>query len=167
MYKGSKCCVNIAISFEFVLYFTHYIFYCLIIYAYAMLCSPSRAMALEAVRRLVFERGADVIGTDRERIHGTVVWCLSSDQENEVQYHIDYAELFRYETNVIHPPLYAGTCHVSPFAATLADGRPGLGRMEGGDFMANSSGKKERESEYVCVYVLYMTMCYWYIMIAC
>ncbi len=97
-------------------------------------------MALEAVRRLVFERGAGVIGSDRDRIHGTVVWCLSSGLENEVQYHIDYAELFRYETNVIHPPLYAGTCQVSPFAEKLADGRVGLGKMEGGDFMANTSG---------------------------
>jgi hypothetical protein len=47
------------------------------------------------------------------------------------QYHIDYAELYRYETNVIHPPLYAGTCHVSPI---------GPGDMEGGDFCAHVGG---------------------------
>ncbi len=99
-----------------------------------------RAIALEATRKLVFERGAGLIGSDKFKIHGTVVWCLSSNEDNEVQYHIDYAELFRYETNVIHPPLYAGTCHVAPLAERLPNGLEGMGLMEGGDFMANTAG---------------------------
>ena len=44
---------------------------------------------------------------------------------------IDYAELFRYETGVIHPPVLAGTCHLSPVAE---------GEMQGGDFMVNGQG---------------------------
>ncbi len=72
------------------------------------------------------------------------MWCLASGLTNQVEYHIDYAELYRftlpglpchifcrYETNIIHPPLYAGTCQVSPLAA---------GEMIGGDFYANSRG---------------------------
>ena len=63
---------------------------------------------------------------------GTAVWCLCSDETDSVQYHIDYAELYRYETNVIYPPLYAGTCQVSPFN--------GDDDMVGGDFQANIRG---------------------------
>lgn len=49
-----------------------------------------------------------------------------------MQYHIDYAELYRYETNVIYPPMYAGTCQVSPVH--------GEEDMIGGDFHANIGG---------------------------
>ncbi len=63
---------------------------------------------------------------------GTAVWCLCSDETDSVQYHIDYAELYRYETNIIYPPLYAGTCQVSPIS--------GSEDMEGGDFQANVTG---------------------------
>jgi len=63
---------------------------------------------------------------------GTAVWCLCSDETDSVQYHIDYAELYRYETNIIYPPLYAGTCQVSPIN--------GPEDMEGGDFQANVTG---------------------------
>jgi hypothetical protein len=38
----------------------------------------------------------------------------------------------RYETNIIYPPLYAGTCHVSPLH--------GEEDMVGGDFRANIKG---------------------------
>ena len=70
------------------------------------------------------------LSTDFGRIHGTVVWCLQSAVSDNVTYHIDYAELYRYETNIIHPPLYAGTAHISP---------PSNG-MRGGHFMANMEG---------------------------
>ena len=39
--------------------------------------------------------------------------------------------MLRYETNIIHPPLYAGTCHISPLEE---------GEMEGGNFAANMDG---------------------------
>jgi hypothetical protein len=60
------------------------------------------------------------------------VWCLTSDETASVQYHIDYAELYRYETNIIYPPIYAGTCHLSPLN--------GDADMVGGDFQANVRG---------------------------
>jgi hypothetical protein len=94
--------------------------------------NPERALGIEAVRALVYQRGAGILGSDAsDRVHGTAIWCLSSGVSNSVSYHIDYAELYRYETNIIHPPLYAGTCHVSPFD---------VGEMSGGDFMVNTGG---------------------------
>jgi hypothetical protein len=51
----------------------------------------------------------------------------------------------RYETNVIYPPLYAGTCHLSPLnVCNEIDGESTLssGIMEGGDFQANTGGLK-------------------------
>lgn len=93
---------------------------------------PEKAMALEAVRALVYTRGGGTVGEDADkRIHGTAIWCLASSASAQVDYHIDYAELYRYETNIIHPPLYAGTCHVSPLSR---------GEMVGGDFMVNHEG---------------------------
>jgi len=65
-------------------------------------------------------------------IQGTAVWCLASDETDSVQYHIDYMELHRYETNTIYPPLYAGTCHVSPLN--------GETDIKGGGFQANIRG---------------------------
>ncbi len=54
-----------------------------------------RALALVVTRALVFERGAGLVQKDTPHIHGTAVWCLSSGLTNSVEYHIDYAELFR------------------------------------------------------------------------
>eukprot|EP01032_Pedospumella_encystans_P015368 gene15368-17582_t len=91
-----------------------------------------RAIALVATRSLFYERAGGLLGPDKEQMHGTAVWCLCSDETDSVQYHIDYAELYRYETNIIYPPLYAGTCQVSPIH--------GPDDMEGGDFQANVTG---------------------------
>lgn len=48
-----------------------------------------------------------------EKAHGVAVWALSSHPGQSVQYHIDYAELLRYEYNVTVPPLFAGTIQCS------------------------------------------------------
>ena len=48
-----------------------------------------------------------------KRAHGVAVWALSSNPGQSVQYHIDYAELLRYEYNVTVPPLWAGTLQCS------------------------------------------------------
>ena len=92
---------------------------------------PERAFAMCATYALVMQRGQGLIGSDLSSIHGTAVWCLCSGVTNSVEYHIDYAELYRYETGEIHPPLYAGTCHISPFQASA---------MTGGDFCVNTGG---------------------------
>jgi hypothetical protein len=93
--------------------------------------SKERAISLVLYRSYFTELGAECLRQDQARIHGVAVWCLSSGLSNEVQYHVDYAELYRYETHIIHPPLYAGTCHISPLQGK---------DMTGGDFYANMSG---------------------------
>jgi hypothetical protein len=66
--------------------------------------------------------------------HGVAVWALSSRPGCSVQYHIDYAELLRYEYNVTVPPLWAGTAQCSP----LNDHNKN--NMEGGEFCVNLDG---------------------------
>ena len=92
---------------------------------------PERSIGLVATRELIFTRGKGFIANDLHKIAGTAIWCLSSGVTNNVEYHVDYAELYRYETNVIYPPLYAATCHLSPFQE---------GDMVGGDFQVNLGG---------------------------
>ena len=48
----------------------------------------------------------------------------------EVLYHIDYAEMFRYQTNIIYPPMYGATVHVSDLK----------NEMIGGDFYVYPAG---------------------------
>jgi hypothetical protein len=57
--------------------------------------------------------------------HGVAVWALSSNIGSHVPYHLDYAELLRYETGVIVPPVLAGTWHCS---------RRHLSSFSGGDY---------------------------------
>jgi len=90
-----------------------------------------RSIALVTVRHHILGKCAEIVGKDIDYIHGTVVWSLSSGLSSEVQYHIDYAELYRYENNNICPPLYAGTCQVSPLES---------GEIIGGNFMVNLGG---------------------------
>jgi hypothetical protein len=49
--------------------------------------------------------------SDLERAHGVAIWALAASPGSQVPYHLDYAEQIRYETNIIVPPLLAGTCH--------------------------------------------------------
>jgi hypothetical protein len=42
---------------------------------------------------------------DNEDVHGISVWVIVSNVNDSVQYHIDYAEMFRYQTNIIYPPM--------------------------------------------------------------
>ena len=44
------------------------------------------------------------------------MWLIASSLSDEVAYHIDYAEILRYQTNIIHPPLYGATLHLTPVA---------------------------------------------------
>jgi hypothetical protein len=46
-----------------------------------------------------------------DEAHGIAIWALASEIGSEVPYHIDYAELLRYETGIIVPPIIAGTWH--------------------------------------------------------
>lgn len=91
-----------------------------------------QAIALAAVRALFLQRGRQHLEADLPKLHGTAVWCLISGDNDEVRYHIDYAELYRYETNVIYPPVYAGTCQLAPVRSPKD--------MIGGAFCANIDG---------------------------
>ena len=69
-----------------------------------------------------------------DSIHGVAVWGLASSEQDKVQYHLDYAELIRYEYNVMVPPVIAGTLHCTP------------GTMVGGAFAVNLQGMKHYET---------------------
>jgi len=58
----------------------------------------------------------------KNRVHGVAVWGLPAYAGAEVPYHIDYAEQVRYETNVVVPPVLAGTLQCTP------------GRVRGGEY---------------------------------
>jgi len=90
-----------------------------------------------------------------EEAHGVAVWALSSSDGCEVRYHVDYAELLRYEHNITVPPLLAGTVHCTDFYsgssplqgedANNGEKHDGGGHrvkchMDGGDFAANLGG---------------------------
>lgn len=100
-----------------------------------------RAIGIYTSRKLLHSRGSSMLGSDlisdSPRIHGTVVWSLCSSVSSKVEYHIDYAELYRYETNIIHPPLYAGTVQVSPLGTSPVSSE---NFMKGGAFLVNTSG---------------------------
>jgi hypothetical protein len=68
---------------------------------------------------------------DLRTVHGFSLWCLCSELEQQVHYHIDYAEVVRHLTGTTTPPLFGGVLHCSDFAD---------GAMSGGDFAANTRG---------------------------
>lgn len=101
-----------------------------------------RSIAMCAVKHLFIKRAGPLLERDYHKIHGVAVWSLSAGIGSQVRYHIDYAELYRYKTNVICPPLYAGTMHLTP----VEDGE-----MIGGDFFANIQGLDHyRKTGYKC-----------------
>jgi len=77
-----------------------------------------------------------------KQAHGVAVWALSSSPGQAVSYHVDYAELLRYEYNVTVPPLWAGTVQCS----ALWNDRHGCQDesdeqcMRGGEFCVNLRG---------------------------
>jgi hypothetical protein len=62
--------------------------------------------------------------------HGVAVWALSAPIGSQVPYHLDYAEQVRYESNIIVPPVLAGTLQCSPIHSSSNDTT-----MIGGDFV--------------------------------
>lgn len=99
--------------------------------------SDRDAWAREVVRTLFLERAADAVDLEAAGAHGVAVWCLASGVGNSVDYHLDYCELHRHETNEIVPPLYASTVQLSDLADGAADDAR---RVEGGAFVVNSGG---------------------------
>ena len=54
--------------------------------------------------------------------HGVAVWALRSPVGSHVPYHLDYAEQVRYQSNVIVPPLVAGTLQCTPPTIQIVGG---------------------------------------------
>jgi len=77
-----------------------------------------------------------------EQVHGVAVWALSSTAGQSVSYHIDYAELLRYEYNVTVPPLWAGTLQCSNLRNKVHTDNASVGEnvMQGGEFCVNLRG---------------------------
>jgi hypothetical protein len=70
---------------------------------------------------------APLLLNSNSNIHGVAVWALASNCR-EVGYHMDYAELIRYEHNILAAPLWAGTLQCT------------FHTMEGGEFAVNVNG---------------------------
>ena len=73
----------------------------------------------------------DIIRPDLRHVHGFSVWGVSGELGSETRYHLDYAEIYRRETNIIVPPLHAATVQVSPVTSD---------QVEGGTFGAHTAG---------------------------
>jgi hypothetical protein len=94
--------------------------------------------------------GQRISKSDWQRTHGVAVWVIASGCDDETEYHLDYAEQVRYETNVAFPPIYGATLHVSPLHAAGSEGAqeeastPNQTRatsaFEGGGFHVNLTG---------------------------
>mmetsp|Transcript_29466 Transcript_29466/g.33902 ORF Transcript_29466/g.33902 Transcript_29466/m.33902 type:complete len:485 (-) Transcript_29466:22-1476(-) len=96
------------------------------------------ALAVMVVRQFLLNKNAPVrrfLSDDiaSGAIHGVGVWALSSCIDTQVEYHIDYAEMIRYEHNIIIPPMYGGTLHCT------------RGKIGGGEFCVNNRGLEHYE----------------------
>ena len=86
--------------------------------------------------RSLFARGAgELLRDDLEHVHGFSVWAVIGGVGFETAYHVDYAEMYRRETNVIRPPVHALTLQVSPLPEGLEPGA-----VVGGTFGAHVDG---------------------------
>ena len=80
-----------------------------------------------------YSTARDLLKPDLSKIHGFSVWAVVGGPNTETAYHIDYAEVFRRQTNVIIPPIHAATLQVAPI-------EEGDTQVLGGKFGANSGG---------------------------
>ncbi|CAH0492781.1 unnamed protein product [Peronospora farinosa] len=99
---------------------------------------------------LMGNAGHWITQNDWDRTHGVAVWVIASECNDETEYHLDYAEQVRYESNVIFPPIYGATLHVSPLYSDINDvAVASKGRrtslFEGGGFYVNLTGLKHYE----------------------
>lgn len=108
-----------------------------------------KALAKQAITQFLLEQTPGVISSEDWRTaHGVAVWVIASDCEDETEYHLDYAEMVRYETNVIFPPIYGATLHVSPLLNSERNQQPqqetstgaAIESFDGGGFHVNTRG---------------------------
>lgn len=106
-----------------------------------------KALAKQAIQQFLRAQTGSIISSDDwQRAHGVAVWVIASDCEDETEYHLDYAEMVRYETNVIFPPIYGATLHVSPLVNSESNepqetcSGAAIERFDGGGFHVNTRG---------------------------
>jgi hypothetical protein len=80
---------------------------------------------------------------DLDISHGVAVWALRAQVGSQVPYHLDYAEQIRYHTNLIVPPLLAGTLQCT--RDTLVGGSFQVAVVGGGVEHYRRHGYKERK----------------------
>jgi hypothetical protein len=82
------------------------------------------ALARQTVQEFLVgnDGGQRISKSDWQRTHGVAVWVIASGCDDETGYHVDYAEQLRFETNVVFPPTYGATQHVSPLHDADSDG---------------------------------------------
>lgn len=88
-------------------------------------CQPSKSFSL------LDQPKPSPLWTDNdveELAHGVAVWGLAAGPGAQVPYHLDYAEQVRYESNVIVPPILAGTLQCT------------RDNITGGDFLVSLEG---------------------------
>jgi hypothetical protein len=88
------------------------------------------SQAICAVAATFWQHVVDHFHADDAQAHGVAVWALRSTVGASVPYHLDYAEQIRYDSNIIVPPLYAGTWH----------GVPDSDGYVGGDYCVHLNG---------------------------
>lgn len=113
------------------------------------------ALATRAVQEFLVSKATPkwISAGDWVATHGVAVWVIASDCNDETEYHLDYAEQVRFETNTIVPPIYGATLHVSPLRnPTDVRNTPSIGdengkeadgqmlQLQGGAFHVNVSG---------------------------
>lgn len=102
------------------------------------------ALARQTVQEFLVQTdaGQRITRADWGRTHGVAVWVIASDCDDETEYHLDYAEQVRYETNVMFPPIYGATLHVSSLHNVPEEPNPGreTSSFEGGGFHVNLTG---------------------------
>ena len=81
---------------------------------------PEIDMLAQAALRSLWARGAGKwLEGDLKHVHGFSVWAVVGGVKSSTAYHVDYAEVYRRNTNIIRPPLHAITLQVRVLETAL------------------------------------------------
>ena len=94
---------------------------------------PAVESLAERVLKSFWKRSAAaLLRDDLKHVHGFGIWAVVGGVGFTTAYHLDYAEVYRRQTNVIRPPMHAATLQVSPLPPGSA--------VAGGTFGAHLDG---------------------------
>lgn len=92
-------------------------------------------LSIDTLHSLFSRSLGKLIQDDLKHVHGFSVWAVLGGVGFETAYHMDYAEMYRRETNIIRPPIHGLTLQVCPLPADLL-----AGQVVGGTFGAHLDG---------------------------